>query len=93
MQEDVTVHSVWSKLDRSVILSTQNKDGGEDSYFRKRRLANICSCEMHDSDAVKCDLLYAHEASFSIKLLCEMRIIAVKLLDYDLIVQIRAKIL
>ena len=53
----------------------------------------ICSCEMLDIGAVKCYFLYARKASFSIKLLCEMRIIGVKLLNYKSTVQIRVKIL
>ena len=43
---------------------------------------------------VKCLIMFsAPEASFSIKLLREMRIIGVKLLNYESIVQIRVKIL
>ena len=38
--------------------------------------------------AVKCGLFYARVESFSIKLLCEIRIIGVKLVNYGLIVQI-----
>ena len=48
---------------------------------------------MFDFGAVKCDMFYAREASFSIKLLCEMRIIGVKLLNYEWIVEIKVEIL
>ena len=37
---------------------------------------------MLNFSAVKCDLFYAREASFSIKLLRRMRIIGVELLNY-----------
>ena len=47
------------------------------------------TCEMLDFCVVKCDLFYACQASLSIKLLCEVRIIpvGVKLLNYEFIVQ------
>ena len=46
---------------------------------------------MLDFGALKCELLYARDASFSIKLLCEMRIIGVKLLNNVSIVETRVK--
>ena len=44
---------------------------------------------MLDFGVVKCGFFYARQASFSIKLLCEVRIIpvGVKLLNYEFIVQ------
>ena len=44
-------------------------------------------------DAIKCDLLFACEASFSVKMLLGMTIIGVKLMHCKSIVQIRIEIL
>ena len=39
---------------------------------------NVCSCEMLDFGAVKCDLFNARERWFTIKMLHKMTIIGVK---------------
>ena len=48
---------------------------------------------MLDFGAVKCDLFCACEVSFSIKMVGKIRIIGVNIVNCDLIVQIRMKIL
>ena len=47
---------------------------------------------MLDFGVVKCDLFYAREVRFSIKMLREMRIIDASLVNCDSIVQIGVKI-
>ena len=55
-------------------------------------LISVCvKCETLDF-VLKCDLFHAGDASFSTKLLCEMKIIHAELLKYESIVQIRVKI-
>ena len=53
-------------------------------------LISVCvKCKMFGFCVVKYDFFYAREALFSIKLICKMSIIDIKLLNYESIVQSR----